>query len=64
MTPVAGFLWGLTVGLSVGVAAIYVTQLTGEPLFGWALFAIAITARVRFGGALRAWLEKLDQRSG
>ena len=59
MTPVAGFLWGLTVGLSVGVAAIYVWQLTGEPLAGWAVLGTAVTLRVRYGRTLRAWLERL-----
>ena len=62
MTPVAGFLWGLTVGLSVGVLAIYTWQLTGEPLAGWAVLGTAVTLRIRFGRALRARLERLAER--
>ena len=61
MTPVAGFLWGLTVGLSVGVAAIYVWQLTGEPLAGWAVLGTAVTLRIRFGRAIRQRLEQLQR---
>jgi len=61
VTPVAGFLWGLTVGLGVGIAAIYVWQLTGEPLAGWALLGAAVTLRIRFGRAIRAWLGELQR---
>jgi hypothetical protein len=59
VTPAAGFLWGLAVGLSVGVAAIYVWQFTGEPLAGWALLGAALALRVRFGRALR---QRLGER--
>ena len=60
MTPVAGFFWGLAVGLSVGVLAIYVWQFTGEPLAGWAVLGTALALRVRFGRALRAWLAERE----